>query len=176
MCENAYCTYMKRTWSVQPTILSMPLLWLQQNCDLSRCLNSVSKLNKFSQDLNYEVIIFWGNGLLVTWKWQWIIAFQTLKNASACNKQQTGSTPLPEPRINHPVHICIYMYIYICIYISWKTPFTNMDQLLLWDEITYPFQNFSGAAIEIWEVCDFLFMLGFNWISICKRGPRSQRV
>ena len=41
-------------------------------------------------------------------------------------------------------------------------PFTNMDnlipagisnyiQLKIWDEITYPFLNFNGATVEVWE-------------------------
>ena len=53
----------------------------------------------------------------------------------------------------------------------------------VWDEITDPFQNFSGATVELWEWinnfippfiiigCNYSPMLVFKFIHISKRGP-----
>ena len=52
----------------------------------------------------------------------------------------------------------------------------------MWNEITYPFPNFNGAAVEVWEcisnfipyftrhACDYLSMLGLKLNHVCKRG------
>ena len=56
----------------------------------------------------------------------------------------------------------------------------------MWDEITYPFPNFNGATVEVWEWItnlishfmmgvisnsDLLSMLGFKLIHVGKRVP-----
>ena len=52
----------------------------------------------------------------------------------------------------------------------------------LWDEITYPFPNFNGCTVEVWEWisdfipyfyngCNYLSMLGLTLIHVSKRGP-----
>ena len=50
----------------------------------------------------------------------------------------------------------------------------------VWDEITYPFLNFNGFAVEVWEwisnfgahrVYDYLTMLGLKLIHVSKIGP-----
>ena len=57
----------------------------------------------------------------------------------------------------------------------------------MWDEITYPFPNFIGCTVEVWEWisnfistlyngCDYLSMLGLKLIRVSKRGPRSMDV
>ena len=35
-----------------------------------------------------------------------------------------------------------------CIYIAW---ISNFIHYRVWDEVTYPFPNFNGATIEVWE-------------------------
>ena len=53
----------------------------------------------------------------------------------------------------------------------------------MWDEITYPFLNFNGATVEVYEwisnfipqfkyVYNYLSMLGLNLKNVSKRGPR----
>ena len=53
----------------------------------------------------------------------------------------------------------------------------------VWDEFTYPFTNFTGATIEIWEwignflmhlACDYLSMLRLKLINFSKKGPRTE--
>ena len=55
----------------------------------------------------------------------------------------------------------------------------------VWDEITYPFPDFNGETVEVWEwinifiphfTCDYLSILGFKLKHVCKRGRRSQLV
>ena len=77
------------------------------------------------------------------------------------------------------------------LYSTHKTaegPFTNMgncDHMAskLWDEITYPFPNFIGCTIDIWEWksnfiphftmyrCNYLPMLGLKLNHVSKRIP-----
>ena len=51
----------------------------------------------------------------------------------------------------------------------------------VWDEITYPFPNFNGATIEVWDGykqfhctiyigCNYLSMLGLKLIHVSKRS------
>ena len=51
----------------------------------------------------------------------------------------------------------------------------------MWDEITYPFPNFNGCTIEVWDkwfhltlylACDYLSVLGLKLIDVCKRSHR----
>ena len=53
---------------------------------------------------------------------------------------------------------------------------------MVWDEINYPFPNFNGCTVEVWERisnliphaycgCNYLSMLGVKWNHISKRGP-----
>ena len=60
---------------------------------------------------------------------------------------------------------------------------TNYIHDKVWDEITYPFPNFNGYTIEVWEwISNFIPhfaghlitypMLRFNLKLISKRGPR----
>ena len=52
----------------------------------------------------------------------------------------------------------------------------------MWEEITYPFANFNGATVEIWEwisnsiphyqACDYLYMLGLKLNHVIKGQPR----
>ena len=52
----------------------------------------------------------------------------------------------------------------------------NSTHYKMWDEITYPFPNFNGAIIEVWEwvinsiplycACDYLSMLGLKLINV----------
>ena len=56
----------------------------------------------------------------------------------------------------------------------------------MWVEITYPFPNFNGWDIEVWEwinnfiphftgpVADYLSMVGLKLIHVYKRGPDSK--
>ena len=52
----------------------------------------------------------------------------------------------------------------------------------MWDEITYPFPNFNGCTVEVWEwisniiphftgECDYLSMLGIKLIHVTKCAP-----
>ena len=53
----------------------------------------------------------------------------------------------------------------------------------VWDEIIYPFPNFNGCTVEVWEWlnnftphyngCNYLSMLGLKLIHFSKRGPWS---
>ena len=52
-----------------------------------------------------------------------------------------------------------------------------------WSEVIYPFPNFNGGTVEVWEwisnfiqhstpwTCDYLSMLGLKLIHVNKRGP-----
>ena len=51
----------------------------------------------------------------------------------------------------------------------------------VWDEITYPFPNFSGCAVEVWKMdklfhttlynwCNYLSILWLKLINVSKRG------
>ena len=55
----------------------------------------------------------------------------------------------------------------------------------MWDEITYPFPNFNGCTVGVWEwisnftpshywVCDYLSMLGLKLKHLSKKGPWPQ--
>ena len=49
----------------------------------------------------------------------------------------------------------------------------------VWDEITYPFPNFNGATVEVWEWifyngCDKLSILGLKLPYVSKMGPCRQ--
>ena len=69
--------------------------------------------------------------------------------------------------------------------LTWFNPFiltwvSNYIHYKVWDEITYPFPNFNGAAVEVWEwisnftphcwAYDYLTMLRFKLIHVSKRG------
>ena len=54
----------------------------------------------------------------------------------------------------------------------------------MWDEITYPFPNFNGATVDVWEwdkqfhftlynICNYLSMLGLKLIHVSQRDPRT---
>ena len=53
----------------------------------------------------------------------------------------------------------------------------------MWEEITYPFLNFIGATVEVYEWisnfipqndgCNYLSMLGFKLIHVSKSGPQA---
>ena len=53
----------------------------------------------------------------------------------------------------------------------------------VWDEIAYPFPNFNGRTLDVWELisnftlcngCNHLSMLGLKLIHVNIRGPRSE--
>ena len=55
----------------------------------------------------------------------------------------------------------------------------------VWDEITYPFPNFNGCTVVVWEwIRNFTFYNGCNWLSmlwikfihVSKRGSMCSRV
>ena len=60
---------------------------------------------------------------------------------------------------------------------------SNYTHYNVWYGITYPFPNFNGATVEVWEwisnfishfthrACDYLSMLGFKLYHVDKRGP-----
>ena len=59
---------------------------------------------------------------------------------------------------------------------------SNYIHYKVWHEITYPFPNFNGATIEVWEwisnfipqfyrACDYLSMLVLKLNHVSKRGP-----
>ena len=50
----------------------------------------------------------------------------------------------------------------------------------VWVEITYPFPNFNGCTVEVWErignfisyyIMDLKINAGLNFIIVSKRGP-----
>ena len=63
----------------------------------------------------------------------------------------------------------------------------NYTHYTVWDEITYPFPNFNGSTIEVWEwisnfilqsivhVITYLHLIGLKLIHISKRSPRRFR-
>ena len=52
-----------------------------------------------------------------------------------------GDMPLSEPiMVRLPTHICIT-----------RPQWVNYIHFKMWDEITYPFPNFNGATVEVWE-------------------------
>ena len=48
----------------------------------------------------------------------------------------------------------------------------------VWDEITYPFPNFNGATVEVWEWISYsTFYNGCNYLSMLSKGdPRNVSV
>ena len=78
--------------------------------------------------------------------------------------------------MTHPVHIVYYamwgVYVMLFNYVNYK----------MWNEITYPFPNFNGGTVEVWEwisdiiphftgACDYLSMLGLKLIHISEWCP-----
>ena len=61
---------------------------------------------------------------------------------------------------------------------------SNHTHYNVWDDITYPFLNFNGATVEVYEwisnfitlhwACDYLSMLGLKLMHISKRGHWNQ--
>ena len=41
----------------------------------------------------------------------------------------------------------------------------------VWDEITYPIPNFNNEAVEVYNVCNYLSMLGLKLNDVSKWGP-----
>ena len=70
--------------------------------------------------------------------------------------------------------------------LTWFKSNPSMDKHMpskVWDEITYPFPNFNGCIVEVWEWisnvtphsnngCNYLSMLGLKLIYVGKRGHR----
>ena len=61
---------------------------------------------------------------------------------------------------------------------------SNYIKYKAWDDITYPFPNFNGATVEVWEwinnihpilywACDYLSMMGLKLIHVSRRGPEA---
>ena len=60
---------------------------------------------------------------------------------------------------------------------------SNYVHCKVWDEITYPFPNFNGGTVEVWEwisnfippftswACDYISMLGLKLNHVSNRGP-----
>ena len=51
-----------------------------------------------------------------------------------------------------------YLIIYFLMFLSWwhvvtliQTWISNYNHYKLWDEISYPFPNFNGVTVEVWE-------------------------
>ena len=62
-----------------------------------------------------------------------------------------------------------------------QTWISNYSHYNVWDEIAYPFPNFNGITVEVWEwinnfthilwACDYLSILGLKLIHISRRDP-----
>ena len=106
-----------------------------------------------------------------------------LDQVMACH--WTGTKPLPDP-----IHWRIYMYVtsslfYLHSLTLISTWISNHMPSKVWGEITYPFLNFNGTTIEVYEwISNFiphfivdvihLSMLGLKLNHVSKRGPRPQ--
>ena len=90
---------------------------------------------------------------------------------------QTGDKPSPKPK---PM-MTLFKYANMVTRVSpWLS---NQMPSKVWVEIIYPFSNFNGSTIEVWEwlsnfiphfndECNYLSILGLKWIHASKRGSR----
>ena len=94
----------------------------------------------------------------------------TISNASGKNHPQKAAILISSPFYKHDLTL-----IPACI--------SNHTPSKVWDRITYPFLNFNGCTVEVYEWisnfiphfgCNYLSMLGLKLIHVSKRGPRSQ--
>ena len=81
--------------------------------------------------------------------------------------RRTGVKCLPQPMMNQLVHWHIWdtgglFYQYgLTLTPAW---ISNHMRSKVWAEVTYPFPNFNGCTVEVWEGIS-----NFIWLIICKR-------
>ena len=99
----------------------------------------------------------------------------------------SGIMPHTVCLIQHTVSFSLYFDFFVVVLwfpmgFMWSSEamISNYNHYKVWDEITYPFSNFNGGTVEVWDwMCNFIprfimEVITYSWaklIHVSKRDP-----